>query len=113
MTINAEERKRKALQTFSLYRAVDVVVPNRCIRVLVMSYVVNLVLLEELRCDDPGSFRDNLIRPLAVPNVFAPVTAQGSQRAIQCQVGSDTPLLVIHYSIRLVRLDNLIGTDPN
>jgi len=103
----------KAPQTFSLYWAVDVVMPNRCIWVLVMSYVVDLVLLEELRRDDPGSFRDNVIRPLAVANVLAPATAQGSQRAIQCQVNSDTPLLVVHYSIRLVRSDKLIGTDPN
>jgi len=78
-----------------------------------MSYVVDLVLFEELRRNDPGSFRDDLIRPLAVANVLAPVTTQGSQRAIQCQVDSDPPLLVIHYSIRLVRSDELIGTDPN
>ena len=78
-----------------------------------MSYVVDLVLLEELRRYHPGSFRDNLICPLAVANVLAPVTVQGSQRAIQCQVDSNTPLLVIHYSIRLVHSDKLIGTDSN
>ena len=104
---------QKAPQTFSLYWAIDVVVPNCYIRVLVVSYIVDLVLLEELRGDDPGSFRDNLIRPLAVANVLAPVTAQGSQRVIRCQADSDTPLLVIHYSIRFMHSDKLVGTDPN
>ena len=41
-----------------------------------MGYVVDFVLLEELRRDDPWSVRDNFIRPLAVTNVFTPATTQ-------------------------------------
>lgn len=47
--------------------------PDCRIRVLVVSHVVDLVLLEELRCDDPGSFWDNFIRPLAMANVLTSV----------------------------------------
>jgi len=79
---------------FSLYRTIDVVKPNCHIRVFVMSYVVDLVLLEKLRRNDPGSFRDNFVCPLAVTNVL-------------------TSLLVIHYGIRLVVSDKVIRTDPD
>ena len=40
------------------------------IRVFVVSNVVDLALLEELWCDDPRSFRDNIICPFAVTDVF-------------------------------------------
>jgi len=59
-----------------------------------VSYVVDLVLLEEPWCDDPGSFRDNFVRPLAVANAF-------------------TSFLMIHYRIRLVFSNKLVGTDTN
>lgn len=56
---------------------------SRRIRVLVVSHVVDLVLLEELWRDDPGSFRDNFVCPLAVANVFTSDEPQGCQRIIQ------------------------------
>jgi len=59
-----------------------------------VSHVIDLVLLKELWRDDPGGFRDNLVRPPAVTNAF-------------------TPLLVIHYRIRLVFSNKLVGTDPD
>jgi hypothetical protein len=50
--------------------------PSCHIRVFVVSYVVDLVFLEELWCDDPGSFRDNFICPFAVTNVFTSTVPQ-------------------------------------
>jgi len=80
MTINVEDEIQKARQTFSLHWTVDIVMPICRIRVLVVSHVVDLVLLEELWCYDPGSFRDNFVCPLAVTYVLTSVAPQGSFR---------------------------------
>jgi len=67
---------------------------DRLIRVLVMSDVVDLVLLDKLWCEDPGGLRDDFIYPFAVANALAPLT-------------------VVHYGVSLVLASKFIGTDPN
>ena len=87
--------------------------PGCLIWVLIMRYIVDLVLLEELWCDNPGSFRDNFICPLAMADILTPVAPQGPQRMIRWQTDGNAPLLVIHYSVGFVFSNKLIRTDPN
>lgn len=51
--------------------------PSRRVWVIVMGHVVNLVLLKELWRDDPGSFGNYFVCPLAVTDTLASVTPQG------------------------------------
>lgn len=43
------------------------------IRIIVMSYVINFVLLDECLIDDPWSVRYDFIYPTAVPDGLAPL----------------------------------------
>lgn len=54
--------------TKTLAKTIDIIMTSTQVRLLVVSDIINLVLVDELFIDDPRRFRENLVYPSAVAN---------------------------------------------
>jgi hypothetical protein len=95
-----------------LDRGVDVVALSSAVGKIVVSNVVDLVLREELRGNDPRAARNNLINPLAVTDSLRALSAAENRQALakMCLLitsNADDEIRIRESLLRLLELSHV------